>query len=285
MPAEKAEDLPRAFCIQTYDNASYPVSAVATYKDTTLCFAGDKSCWIVDMITKQTLRKYSGSQFHTGRVNAVDAGSDLYVTGSYDSTVMIWDAKNRGPSTPIQVLKDAKDSITAVQIAPDSCVIRSASVDGCLRTYDIRYGRITVDQLSSPITGIAGTHDGQFMAASCLDGCIRLLEVDNGQQQNQPGQQALVNTYEGSHVAGQYGLGCCVLSDDSYIVSGSQDGRAAIYDLVRGECVGRLGRTDLHSGRPVCSVAAQNSNVVLTAGYDGNAIVWCPDSAKHFLEK
>jgi mitogen-activated protein kinase organizer 1 len=241
------------------------------------------------MVTKQTLRKYSGSLFHTGRVNALSVGSDLYATGSYDSTVMIWDAKNRGPSAPIQVLKDAKDSVTAVQIDPDSCLIRSASVDGCLRTYDVRHGRMTVDQLSSPITGIAGTRDGQYVAASCLDGCIRLLEVDNGQQQNQPGdQQALVNTYEGSHAAGQYGLGCCVLPSDAYVVSGSEDGRAAVYDLVRGDCVGHLDGNRLHGGRPVCAVEAhplrqhKNSNVVLTAGYDGNAIVWSPDGANYF---
>jgi mitogen-activated protein kinase organizer 1 len=290
-PVERIEELPRAFCIQTYDNASYPVSAVAVYRDTNLCIAADKNCWIVDMVTKQTVRKLSGSRFHAGRVNAVDAGSDLYATASYDSTVMLWDAKNRGGAAPIQVLKDAKDSVTAVQIVPDSGTIRSASVDGCVRTYDARYGRLIADQLPSPITGMAGTHDGQFVAASCLDGCIRLLEVEDrpGPSAPAPGQPpaALVNTYEGSHAAGQYGLGCCVLSNDSYVVSGSQDGRAAVYDLVRGDCVQRLAGIHRRS-RPVCAVAAhpirqhQRSAAVVTAGYDGNAIVWCDDGASYF---
>lgn len=169
--------LPRAFCVQTYDNASYPVSCVAPTSDgTQLCIAADRNLWIVDLITKQTLRKYSGQ--HLGRINSVATGSDLYVTGSYDAKVMVWDAKNRGASTPIQVLPDAKDSVTSVLIVPDAATIRTASVDGCVRTYDIRYGRVTIDQVPSPITGMAMTRDEQFVALSCLDGRIRLVEAD-----------------------------------------------------------------------------------------------------------
>jgi mitogen-activated protein kinase organizer 1 len=270
------DELPRAFCVQTYDNASYPVSCVAPTSDgTQLCIAADRNLWVVDLITKQTLRKYSGQ--HLGRINSVATGSDLYVTGSYDAKVMVWDAKNRGSSAPIQVFSDAKDSVTSVQIVPDSAAIRTASVDGCVRTYDVRYGRVTIDKVQSPITGMAMTRDEQFVALSCLDGRIRLVEAD--------GQGQLVNTYEGSHSAGQYGLECCVLANDAYVLSGSQDGRATIYDLVRATPVQQLVG---HRDRPVCSVAAcplrDRTDVVLTAGYDGSAVVWCHDASRHFRD-
>lgn len=38
-------------------------------------------------------------------------------TGSYDSSVRAWDCRSR-TYDPIQVLGDAKDSVTSVQLAP-----------------------------------------------------------------------------------------------------------------------------------------------------------------------
>jgi hypothetical protein len=44
---------------------------------------------------------------------------------------------------PIQVLEDAKDSVTAVQIK--NYEIITGSVDGKLRTYDLRAGQLSTD--------------------------------------------------------------------------------------------------------------------------------------------
>jgi WD40 repeat protein len=45
--------------------------------------------------------------------------------------------------TPIQVLEDAKDSITSIQIK--NYEIITGSVDGKLRTYDLRAGQLSTD--------------------------------------------------------------------------------------------------------------------------------------------
>jgi mitogen-activated protein kinase organizer 1 len=45
--------------------------------------------------------------------------------------------------TPIQVLEDAKDSITSIQIK--NFEIMTGSVDGKLRTYDLRAGQLSTD--------------------------------------------------------------------------------------------------------------------------------------------
>lgn len=44
---------------------------------------------------------------------------------------------------PIQVLEDAKDSITSVQIKNHEII--TGSVDGRLRTYDLRAGHLSTD--------------------------------------------------------------------------------------------------------------------------------------------
>lgn len=270
--------LARALPIQTYQNGiTHPVSAIALdQSSTTLATASEKVLVITDVVTQQVKRRFQG---HLGRINAVEIshGCETYLSASYDSTVRIWDGRSRS-SEPIQILKEAKDSVTDIHVVQDipttkgasanTAIIRTASVDGVLRTYDLRKGNIFTDDCGSAITGMTQTFDGECLAVNCLDGSIRLMQIDTGE---------LLNTYTSSHVAGQYGLKCCMTADDATIVTGSEDGRAVLYDLVRGHCVQTLeGHT-----RPTCSVAAHpkidNTSVLITASYDGTSIVWAND--------
>jgi len=221
------------------------------------------------VVTQQAKRRFQG---HVGRINAVAIGhgAEIFLSASYDASVRIWDGRSRSYE-PIQVLKEAKDSVTNVHVVQDDkqALIRTASVDGVVRTYDLRKGEIKCDDTYSPITGLAKTYDGQCIATSCLDGCVRLVDIESGE---------LLNTYSGHHTAGQYGLEVCVTADDSTIVSGSEDGRAVFYDLVRATLVQSL---EGHA-RAVCSVAAhprqEHSHAVITASYDRTAVVWAHDA-------
>jgi mitogen-activated protein kinase organizer 1 len=248
------------------DGITHPISALAIdEKSTTIASASEKTVVVSDVVTKQAKRRLQG---HSGRVNAVaiSTDSETFLSASYDATVRIWDGRSRSYE-PIQILKEAKDSVTDVHVVQNDneALIRTASVDGIVRTYDLRKGILRCDDFSSPITSMAQTHDGQYLVVSCLDGTIRLMEVNSGE---------LVNTYDKHHAAGQYGLMCGVTADDSTIITGSEDGQCILYDLVHGTCVQSLmGHT-----RPTCAVAvhpkSSNNSVVITASYDGNVIVW-----------
>lgn len=264
------ESLPRALPIQTYtDGITHPVSAVAVDDaSTTLALASDKTLVVADVVSKQVKRRLQG---HFGRINAVSVSqsAETYLTASYDATVRIWDGRSKS-FEPIQILKEAKDSVTDIHVVQDDtqALIRTSSVDGVVRTYDLRKGMVRCDDFASPVTGMAPTYDGRCLVVSCLDGTIRLVELDSGE---------LLNTYHGHHIAGQYGLQCCVTSDDATIVSGSEDGRAVLYDLVRATNVQSL----MGHAKPVCSVAAHpqrdQCSAVITASYDGTAVVWAND--------
>jgi mitogen-activated protein kinase organizer 1 len=58
----------------------------------------------------------------------------------FHPTSLTYRSQNR---TPIQVLEDAKDSVTSVQIK--NFEIITGSVDGRLRTYDLRAGHLSTD--------------------------------------------------------------------------------------------------------------------------------------------
>lgn len=182
------------------------------------------------------------------------------------------DRSSKSP-VPIQILSQARDSVTGVdtlQHVDGEALIRTCSVDGIVRTYDLRKGILQEDNVDNAIFSMALTHDAQCLAISCLDGTIRLMESETGE---------LLNTYSKHHVAGNYALSCNFTADDAHVVTGSEDGRVVLYDLVRGEMVQEL----LGHLKPTCSVAShplrQQSSIVISASYDGSAIVWANDSS------
>jgi len=153
-------------------------------------------------------------------------------------------------------------------------------VDGHVRTYDLRKGVVRCDDCgggsgngatggSSPVTSMATTRDELCVVASCLDGTIRLIEVESGQ---------LLNTFHSHHTAGQYGLECAVTADDCYVVTGSENGRLVLYDLVRATCVQSMAGS---SSKPTCYVAThpktEHTSLMVSANYDGNVVVWDHD--------
>lgn len=122
------------------------------------------------------------------------------LTGSYDRSLRIWDLRsnNRDPIQVIinfgadvvelmvpaccevntrctnqhnnsppththptkQTLSDFRDSVTRIFVA-DGPSILATSVDGCLRKYDLRTGRVEIDDCHEPLSSLCLSYDGQ----------------------------------------------------------------------------------------------------------------------------
>lgn len=139
----------------------------------------------------------------------------------------------------MQTFKDAKDSITAIIVT--DCKIITSSLDGVIRSYDLRVGEMVSDSVGGvSITDIALTKDGQCIVAACQDDTVRLIDTDSGD---------MLSEYIG-HQTDDFLVECGVLSNDSQIVCGSGDGDAFIWDLVSGNVLKKL-----HLGKVVNSLA------------------------------
>jgi mitogen-activated protein kinase organizer 1 len=64
--------------------------------------------------------------------------------GSYDQSVRVWDLKSH-TRTPIQVINCFSDSVTSVVLSRDEIV--TGCVDGAVRIFDVRAGRLRVDNV------------------------------------------------------------------------------------------------------------------------------------------
>jgi mitogen-activated protein kinase organizer 1 len=94
-----------------------------------------------DVPTSSIIKRYTG---HNGRINSVafNAESTVLASGSFDATIRLWDVKSQ-QGRPIQILQEARDSITCVVLGDREIV--ASSVDGHVRTYDLRMGELRAD--------------------------------------------------------------------------------------------------------------------------------------------
>lgn len=140
----------RGTLLKTYSGHGYEVlDADSSYDNSQICScSSDKTVILWDVATGQVTRKLRG---HAGKVNCVQFNEEATVilSGSIDGTVRCWDTRSRR-FEPIQVLDEARDSISSVKVMQHELL--TGSVDGRVRLYDLRMGQLHVDFISSPIT-------------------------------------------------------------------------------------------------------------------------------------
>lgn len=105
-----------------------------------------------------------------------------------------------------------QDDVTAV--LPLGHAILAGSVDGTIRRFDVRMGRVYTDNLHHSVASLALSHDGLCVLAACLDSHMRLLDVEAGE---------LLATYSG-HKHEAVRMGCAFTADDQHVVGCSEDG-------------------------------------------------------------
>ncbi|KAF4974650.1 hypothetical protein FZEAL_8468 [Fusarium zealandicum] len=175
--------VPQGRLIQTYSAHGYEVLSLAVAADNQrfVSAGGDRTVFLWDVATAVTTKRFGGSAHgHSARVNCVSFAGDgdsLIVSGGFDTTVRLWDTKSSS-FKPIQVFDDARDAVTSLAVRGPEVVV--GSVDGRVRSYDIRMGRVTTDVIGASVTSLNLTRDGRAMLVGSLDSKLRLMDRDSG---------------------------------------------------------------------------------------------------------
>jgi len=290
---QQQQHIPSALPMQTYSEGHvHPVHAITTNSSSTMLLSSsDKTIIATNLVTAQTVQKWWG---HTARIEYVaclggggdvkkNVGEEIYASASYDATVRLWDARSKSKE-PLMILDDAKDSVSCIKSGGSDII--TSSIDGNIRTYDLRTGKLITEDVSHPITSFAVSNDGRSIASSCLDGVIRLFDKYNSLHRIDA-RKKVFQKFHSLHKSGNYKLECAFTSNDEYVVSGSECGAVVVYpvqDSVEGGSMLRR-----HTA-PTCSVTCcpQSARpwLIASASYDGSAIVWASqEEAHHCMEE
>lgn len=218
---------------------------------------GDKIVFVWDVETGKSIKRFAG---HDARVNTVAFNKEdsVVVSGSYDGTVKFWDMK-QSKNKCLDTINNFKDSVSKVIVSGYN--IYAGGIDGYIRQIDLRAGEITSDYIGEAIVGMDITADKKSLIVSNLDNSVRLINLAIGDE---------LSTYTG-HSAENYMIGCKLSKDNSFFVTGSEDGDACVYHFLDAEPVGRLIG---HKGCVTSVDVSRKNGEVLTGSHDGTLKLW-----------
>ncbi|KAL2313373.1 MAPK organizer 1 family WD repeat protein [Schizosaccharomyces pombe] len=206
-------------CIHEYAGHGHEILDLDLVYDSTkfASCGGDKFIQVWDVNTGKVDRRLGG---HLAQINTIryNEDSSILASGSFDSKVRLWDCRSNSFS-PIQVLADAKDSVSSIDIAEH--LIVTGSTDGTLRTYDIRKGTLSSDYFSHPITSVKTSKSASFSLISSLNSSIHLLDQETGK---------ILKSYIGLKNM-EYRVRSSFNQSETIVFSGSEDGKVYLWDL------------------------------------------------------
>jgi len=253
--------------LKEYVGHGYEVleAVVSSGNDRIASVGGDKCAIVWDVATAAPVRKLFG---HEQRINscAFNEDASVLVTASNDKTCRCFDVRSASRSA-FQVLSGFRDNVTRVLATPTE--IAATSMDGHLRVFDLRVGRLLDDAVGSPLVCMARSYDGNCTLASTFVGGGELLLLERA-------SGAALRRYAG-HGNALYRCAPAFTSDDAHVVCGGEDGRVVFWDLVAA-AAGAPARTLPRAHSRVVSWVETHPDpavcAMLTASYDGTAKLW-----------
>ncbi|EPQ31770.1 uncharacterized protein PFL1_01102 [Pseudozyma flocculosa PF-1] len=265
--------------IKSYGAHSHEILALSISSDN-MQFAsggGDKSVYVWDVASGTILRRFNA---HVGKVNVVEfcgvpsnasaGGDSLLSAAGFDGAVRFYDLRSQGSWKPILELKQSRDAI--LSLAATSSRIYTGSVDGHVRTYDLRSGQLSSDLVDVPISSIRPSRNETSLLVASLDSTVRLFDTETGE---------CLQSFTG-HKHGQYRCRAVLTTEEDAVVMGDEEGKLHVWDLVsrhRREVIPRdAGAAGKAHPKGILwteiNPLAENGNEVATAGADGTVKIW-----------
>lgn len=202
-----------------------------------------------------TLKKYEG---HDQAVKAVAVSRDgkLFVSGSADKSVVVWDAET---GKQLRAFLGHPKEVAAVAVRPDGKQVASASDDGSIKLWPLTTAdeHREVADATDRVWAVAYSPDGKTFAAAGADRTVRLYDAVTGKL-----LKPLVG-HKGS-------VTTVVFLDNATLLTAAGDKVAKIWDLAAGTAADLTG----HASAVLCGAASGDGKLAVTGGADKSVIGW-----------
>ncbi|KAM9970288.1 hypothetical protein ACTFIR_002138 [Dictyostelium discoideum] len=255
----KLYNVSKGSMIHSFEEHGYGIGDLVSTSDNKQLFScAEKQLYQWDIASGQVIRRFQNAHNDTITSVCVNLDSTLLFSGSSDRLVKAWDLRTKSIN-PVQILDDSKDTITSIIVNEQTIThnhshghshgnnnnqphthtqkeVITSSVDGCIRTYDVRMGTLVTYEDTIPISSVSITKDKKCFIASCTDETVKLIDIDSYET---------LREYKG-HKNKVYKINSCSNFDDSLIISGSEDNDFYIYELLSGKLLSKLsGHTNI----------------------------------------
>ena len=208
---------------------------------------GDRGVFVWDVKTGQTTRRFTGhdafgvncvkflssSSSSSSSSSATNTEDCVVVSCGFDRNVKFWDVRSNRQHEAMETVGQFSDAAMDLTVSRGdkgggkTNEISACSIDGTIRTFDIRKGELRVDTLSGkqPITAIENSGDEKCVLAT-LPKTIALLDKTTGE---------VLKTFSGINNDQNVVLRATFTPDDRYVVIGDAIGDICVWDVVSNE--------------------------------------------------
>ena len=175
---------------------------------------------------------YFHSFKHSDKIRSVSVSTDgqLMATAGNDNSAMLWSLKDLSQQEPVAAFENEHAGpLTAVRITPDGKWLATGSKDSFVKLWSIETRKViqVFTGGSFSVNTAVLRNDGKFLATGHKNNVIKIWDLMTGK---------LSKTLRSNEPSGQVGIvsGITSLSfsrDDQYLVSGSGDGTAKLWDI------------------------------------------------------
>ena len=224
----------------------------------------DRTVMIWDVETQKAVSTLTGHSNYVFCVSYNPTGNIL-ASGSFDESIKLWDLRSGQCS---KTLPAHSDPVCSVDWNKDGSMLASSSYDGFLRLWDSASGSCLTTLISDnvSVSNCRWSPNGKFLLASTLNSTMKLWSPDGN----------ALKTYQG-HLNEKYSVfsvfGVDRVLERSYVLSGSEDNNAYVWDLQSKEILQIL---EDHTS-PVIGIdyhPSQNMVITSSMGEDASVKIW-----------
>ncbi|GAW79001.1 mitogen-activated protein kinase organizer 1 [Plasmodium gonderi] len=214
--------------INTYkDVHKKGINDIALFRDNTKIFSAgnDAHIYLWDTLSNKILNRI----YINDKVNVIKlSNNEKLLFCTKNNSVNVYDFRERDfkkKNTPLQVLSEAKDSISDILV--DDFEIYTCSIDNLLRLYDLRMGKILSYDMNSSILSIDVSNDKNYFCVNLIDNSIKLVEKNGG---------SVLGLYKGD-MNNCHRRNIKFDKKNKYILSCSYKNELLVYDIVKSNII------------------------------------------------